>query len=65
MRVWKIEASLSEERHPSRWGFALAETADTALAMCKATSGMPFNFVHEKHPEMFWPGRIGGVIDWS
>ena len=65
MRVWKLEASLSEERHPSEWGYALASSAEEALELCKATSGVPFNWVHAKHPDMLWPGPPGKQVDWS
>lgn len=65
MRVWKLEASRDKERHPSRWGYAMAETASKALEMAQATSGMPFNWVHEKHPDMIWPGKPGQNVDWS
>lgn len=65
MRVWKLEASQNEERHPSRWGYALAESADEALVLCKATSSLPFNYVLEKHPAMIWPGVPGEQVCWS
>jgi hypothetical protein len=64
MRVWKLEASQTEERHPSRWGYALADSRDEAMALCMATSGLPCNFVHEKHPAMLWPGREGEHVSW-
>lgn len=65
MRVWKLEACHDEDRIGSRWGFALAETAEDALELCRATSGRPLNWVHEKHPEMLWPGAPGAVVDWG
>lgn len=65
MRVWKLEASATEERHPSIWGYALAETRNEALAIASETSGLPFNWVHEKHPEMLWPGRPCDTVDWG
>lgn len=64
MRVWKLEASRTEERHPSKWGYALAATREEAIRLCTATSGMPFNFVHEKHPDMIWPGCPGETVCW-
>ncbi len=65
MRVWKLEACRDNDRHSSRWGYALAGSADEALAMAKETSGLPYNWVHEKHPDMLWPGRPGEAIEWS
>lgn len=65
MRVWKLEASLTEERHPSKWGYALASSADEALERYKETSGLPFNWVHAKHFEMLWPGSPDRQVDWS
>lgn len=65
MRVWKLEACRDEERRPSRWGYALAETAGEAIELAQATSGLPFNWVHEKHPDMIWPGVPGQRIDWG
>ena len=65
MQVWKLEACKNEQRHPSRWGFALAQTRDEALALCRETSGLPFNWVYEKAQEMQWPGRPGEVVDWT
>ena len=65
MRVWKLEASLSDERHTSKWGYALASSAEEALELCKNTSGLPFNWVHEKHTDLHWPGVPGEQVDWS
>ena len=65
MRVWKLEACRDEERLSSRWGYALAETADAALELAQSTSGLPYNWVHEKHPEMVWPGAPGQRVDWT
>lgn len=64
MRVWKLEASWTEDRLTSKWGEALASTREEALEICKSTSGCPFNFVHEKHPKMLWPGIPGKVVCW-
>ena len=65
MRVWKLEANRYEDRLASRWGYALAATADEALEIARATSGLPLNWVHEKHPEMLWPGPPGARVDWD
>lgn len=65
MRVWKIEACRDEERITSRWGYALAETAHEAKALAAATSGLPHNWAHEKHPDMLWPGRSGEQVYWG
>lgn len=65
MRVWKLEACMDEERIGSRWGYALAASVDEALALCKATSGLPFNYAHEKNPAMLWPGEPGKSVSWS
>lgn len=65
MRVWKLEASRDEKCHPSRWGYALARTAEEAYEIAKITSGLPYNWVHEKHPEMIWPGVPGECVDWG
>lgn len=65
MRVWKLEACRDRERIGCRWGYALAVSADEALALCQSTSGFPFNYVHEKHPDMAWPGAPGTQVDWS
>ncbi len=65
MRVWKLEACRDEERIGSRWGYAFADTAAEALKVAKVTSGLPYNWVHEKHPDMIWPGRSGEDIDWN
>lgn len=64
MRVWKLEASAIEDRHPSHWGYALAATREEAMELCTATSLMPLNFVHEKHPDMIWPGQPGENVCW-
>lgn len=64
MRVWKLEASLTEERHPSKWGYALASSTEEALDICIMTSGLPLNWVHEKHPDMLWPGVPGERVSW-
>ncbi len=65
MRVWKLEACQSEERIICRWGYALAETSNEALDIAKATSGTAFNWAHEKHPAMLWPGKPGRIVSWS
>lgn len=65
MRVWKLEASATEERLPSNWGYALAETSEAALQIARSTSGLPFNWVHEKHPDMIWSGIPGTTVDWG
>lgn len=65
MRVWKIEACRDQERMPSRWGYALAPSAEAALELARTTSGLPFNWVHEKHPAMLWPGRPGDTVCWG
>lgn len=65
MRVWKLEACHDDERIACRWGYTLAATATEALEMAKASSGLPYNWIHEKHPDMMWPGRPGEVIDWN
>lgn len=65
MRVWKLEASRDEDRHPSQWGYALAETADEALELAQRTSGLPHNWVHALRPEMIWPGVPGQSVDWT
>lgn len=65
MRVWKLEACRDEERTACRWGYALADTANEALSLSKATSGLPLNFVHEKHPDMIWPGAPNERTSWS
>lgn len=64
MRVWKLEASLTPERHPSKWGYALAETREKALEICRSTSDLPCNIVHEKHADMLWPGVQGTTVCW-
>lgn len=64
MRVWKLQASKAFEVGITRWGYALANTAEEALEICRSTSGQPFNLVHEKHPDMLWPGRPGEVVSW-
>ena len=64
MRVWKLEACHDAERIGSRWGYALANTAEEAMAICIQTSALPFNFVHEKHPAMLWPGALGTRVVW-
>lgn len=65
MRVWKLEAAQDESRHPSRWGYALAKSYEDALAMCRESSGLPINIVHEKHPDMRWPGVSGSRLCWN
>lgn len=65
MRVWKLEACQDQERIGSRWGYALAPNAEAALEIAQETSGLPVNWVHEKHPEMRWPGSAGEVLMWS
>lgn len=65
MRVWKLEASRSEEKQHSKWGWALALSGEEALELCKNTSGLPFNWVHEKHTDMLWPGVPAKQVDWS
>ena len=64
MQVWKLEASGNQERIGCRLGYALAESADEALAICVATSGLPFNFVHEKPAAMLWPGAPCERASW-
>ena len=64
MQVWKLEASANQEHFGCRWDYALAETADDALAICVAKSGLPFNFVHEKPAAMLWPGGPGERVSW-
>lgn len=65
MRVWKLEACTDQERIGCRWGYALAATAEDALALAKATSALPFLWVHEKPPPMLWPGAPGARVEWS
>jgi hypothetical protein len=43
----------------------LAGTRDDALDLCARTSGLPFDFVHEKHAAMLWPGLQGAQVHWS
>lgn len=64
MRVWKLEACRDDERITSRWGYALAETEGDALELCRATSGLPFNVVLERHPDLLWPGVPGERVSW-
>jgi hypothetical protein len=65
MRVWKLEASADQERIACRWGFALAATAEDALALAKATSPLPFHWVHEKPTAMLWQGAPGARVECS
>ncbi len=65
MRVWKLQASKDEERIINRWGYAFTETAEEALELARNTSGLPLNWVHEKHPAMLWPGQPGKKVSWS
>lgn len=65
MRVWKLEASSELKRIYCRWGYALADSADEALDLCKATSGLPFNYIHEKHPAMLWSGVPDERVCWN
>ena len=65
MRVWKLEACRYEDGIGSRWGYALAETKEDALELATTTSGLPFIWVHEKHPNMLWPGVAGQTVSWS
>lgn len=63
-RVWKIEASATSERHPSKWGYALASCREEAMKLCVATSELPYNYVHEKHRDTVWPGREDDKVSW-
>lgn len=65
MRVWKLQACRNAEWIGSRRGYALAETAERALELAKATSGLHFNRVFEKHPAMLWPGTPGQRVAWD
>lgn len=65
MRVWKSEASRTEDRRPSKWGYVLAASEEEALDMCKQTSDLPFNWVHMKSDRMLWPGTPGERVNWS
>lgn len=65
MRVWKLEACADHGRIGCRWGYALAGTAAEALEIARATSGLPFNWVHEKDPAMLWPGAPGARVEWT
>jgi hypothetical protein len=65
MRVWKLEACRDEDRIGCRWGYALTDTEQEAIELTQNTSGLPFNWVHEKHPDMIWPGAPDSCLDWS
>ncbi len=65
MRVWKLEAPRDDEWIGCRWGYALAETVDEALSICKAKSGLPFNRVREKDANMLWPGAPHQSVCWQ
>lgn len=63
--IWKLEACRDDERICCRWGYALAPDEASALALAKATTDMPFVWVHPLHPEKLWPGRPGENVAWS
>lgn len=65
MRVWKLEAAREDDWMCPRQGHVLAASRAEALAICQATSGLPYNRVHEKHPAMLWPGPPGETLDWT
>ena len=55
MRVWKLKASITEKRHPSRWGYALASNIEEVPELCQKASGLPFNWVRAEDPAMLRP----------
>lgn len=59
MRTCEAEAKRAPDYLPSRWGYVRASTEAEALAVCKKTSGLPYNSVHQEPVEMIWPGIAG------
>lgn len=65
MQIWKLEACRNTERIGCRWGYVAAETEELALAAGRASSELPFVWVHRMREGMIWPGSLGQSIFWS
>ncbi len=65
MRVWKLQASDSDDWLPSFWGYALAHTSEEAMRLGLGDSSKRLIRVYEKHPAMIWPGAPSARIEWT
>jgi hypothetical protein len=65
MRVWKIQASDSDDWLPSSWGYVLANTAEEAIQIAASASSKRLIRAHKKHSSMLWSGATNTKVDWT